>query len=704
MKTEILAPAGGEQAAIAALTSGADAVYLGIKQFSAREGAENFDMGSLMRTVRLAHVLGAKVYAALNTLIKDSELEAFFETARLVWNAGVDAILVQDLFLGRELLRRWPAMKLHLSTQAGCCNLSGALVAKEYGFSRVVLARETPIADMAAISAVIETEAFVQGALCTAFSGQCYFSSFAGNHSGNRGRCKQPCRKKYRIDRKGYEEEAYALSVSDLSLGGRVRELLAAGVTSLKIEGRMRRPEYVGAAVKYYRALLDGTPSSEAFTALMRAYNRGDYTEGLGFGQGKDFLSRKVQGHIGEPVGKVSFVHGRPVCRSDYPAARGDAFKILRGGREAGGATFAERTEGGFLLSANFRLCAGDEVRLTTCVSSNGFALRPVKKKLAVSLRFLAGSPPRAESCGHVLTGEAPLDAAKSAPLTAEDLAACFRKTDDLPFEADISVQTDGVFMPRSALNAFRRTFYEGVAAALCPAREQLPPVCGKLPVLRRGKGDLLTAIIGERGDGADIFIYKPQSYAGLSRPRGERVYLYLPPFFTAADEDMLAPSFKLFDGLYCEGYYGVALAKKYGMKLFAGVGFNVTNSYAAAGAGAESAYFVLSKEISEREQGALNAENSFVLAGGAVKLMDLCYCPFERTCGDCDRKKQYRLTDEDGRVFPLRRYRISDMVCRFEVYNCAELEESTPPSSRLFDYSVRTSGRTKGHRERSML
>ncbi len=702
MKAELLAPAGGEPSAVAALTSGADAVYLGIKQFSARESAENFDIQALRRVLRLAHILGAKVYVALNTLIKDSELESFFETARLVWNEGVDAILMQDLFLGREIHRRWKDIVLHLSTQAGCCNVSGAKVAKEFGFSRVVLARETPLPDMAAISEVIETEVFVQGALCSAFSGQCYFSSFAGNNSGNRGRCKQPCRKKYRIDRSGYGEEAYALSTSDLCVGQRVKELLAAGVTSLKIEGRMRRPEYVGAAVKYYRALLDGAPSSEAFTALRRAYNRGDYTEGLAFGQTKSFLSRRVQGHIGERIGRVTLRHGTPVCATSYVAAEGDAFKILRSGTEIGSALYGGSTEGGFVLSSRQKLREGDEVRLTTSVSSNLFALRPVKEKqVEIALRFVAGKPPRAVCEGFVLEGEAPLPAGRTAPLTDEELVACFRKTDGLPFGGTVTAETDGVFLPKSALNAFRRAFYEGLAEHLSPPRAPLPEVHEGLPALPPAE-EIRTAVIGE-GD-ADIRIYRPSSYEGLTRPQGKCVYLYLPPFFTAEDEKLVASALPLFDGIYCEGYYGIALAGKYGTKLFAGTGWNITNRYAALGAEALCEAFVLSKEISEREQAALAARGAFVLAGGAIKLMDLCYCPFERTCDACDRKTIYRLTDEDGRVFPLRRYRVSGMVCRFEVYNCAELTESRLEFSRLFDRTVSAQGETKGHRERSML
>lgn len=297
--TELLAPAGGEQSAYIALEGGADAVYLGLNDFSARAGAENFDVQSLERTARFAHVLGAKVYVALNTLVKDAELPQLFALAKAAWQAGADAILLQDVFLGQALKNACPEIVLHLSTQAGCCNVYGAELAKVCGFSRAVLARETPIEEVAKISAVIETEVFVQGALCTCFSGQCYFSSFAGNMSGNRGRCKQPCRKKYTISRSGFEEPSYALSLSDLSVGDRIKELIAAGVSSLKIEGRMRRPEYVAAAVKYYRELLGGGNPQAAFDALRRAYNRGDYTSGLAFGQDRTFLSQKVQGHIG---------------------------------------------------------------------------------------------------------------------------------------------------------------------------------------------------------------------------------------------------------------------------------------------------------------------------------------------------------------------------------------------------------------------
>ena len=727
MKQELLAPAGDIACAKAALAAGADAIYLGLPAFSARAGAGNFALSEFSETVRLAHLLGAKVYVCLNTLVKDGETDAFFESALTAWNLGADALLIQDIFLGKELKRRYPSMVLHLSTQAGCCNVYGAELAKEYGFSRVVLARETPLGDIAAISSVIETEAFVQGALCSCFSGQCYFSSFAGNNSGNRGRCKQPCRKLYSIDRKGFEERAYALSLSDLSVGERVRELLGAGVTSLKIEGRMRREEYVSAAVGYYRAILDVAEKSErlaARSALARAFDRGDYTEGLAFGQ-ENLLSRNVQGHIGERVGVLEVKGGRYFCRGS--ARKGDGFKILRGGKEAGGAVCVLADERGFYLSSESRLRAGDEVRITTDTAlKETLSKKERRREIVLSLRFVAGEWPRMRCGSFEMTGGEPLAHAERAPLSEEELKTCFQKTDTLPFLVTFErVETAGAFLPKSALNALRRAFFQGLAAHLAPAREALVPVGGaaELSPVPSDK----TAVIAEHLEGlkADVLIYKPRDYSSIDpaevqKGTGEK-FLYLPPFFTAEDEKALLPALAFFDGVYAEGSWGVKFAEKYQKKLFAGTGFNLTNRFAVMGAkGAGAEYFALSKELSAREQGALAAEGAFVLTLGSVKVMDLCYCPFGRTCKTCDQRGEYRLTDEAGRSFPLRRYRTGGKYCRFEVYNCVPLAGCDVGAGALADASCRTDskylvsrahmpegaldGATKGHTERSML
>ncbi len=692
MKCEILAPAGGEQSAYAALNSGADAIYLGLTQFSARAGAENFDLAALGRVTEYAHVLGAKVYVALNTLVKEGEAQAFFSAALSAWNAGADAILLQDLFLGKRLNRAYPQMALHLSTQAGCCNEYGARLAKEYGFSRAVLARETPLAEIERISKIIQTEVFVQGALCSCFSGQCYFSSFAGNNSGNRGRCKQPCRKKYSIDRKGFEEYAYALSPSDLSVGERVAELLAAGAFSFKIEGRMRRPEYVASAVAYYRALIDGKKAEAEKSRLARAYNRGDYTQGLAFGQKKDFLSREVQGHIGERVGTLSLRKGKYFCESAFRARQGDCFKVLRVGKEAGGGAFASAEKDGFYLRSSAPLKAGDEVRVTTDTAAGEIALSFTKKrKISLDLSFEGGKAP-VISCGTFIhTAQTVCGEAINAPLKEADICACFLKTDGLPFAVSFGeVHVNNAFLPKSALNGIRRDFYEKLIAHLAPARSPLAArqIAAEQVVCAQGNK---RAVLGSdyRIAGGDVFIYRPCDYAHISAPPqdGREFFLYLPPLFTQEDEQMIGQAIALFDGIYCEGSYGIALAQKYGKPLFAGAGFNLTNAYAVNGvkeAGAK--YYVLSKELTNAEQRALAGEGAFALCAGGIKLMDLCYCPFGGSCGCCDKREYYRMTDEEDRQFLLRRYRLSGNFCRFEVYNCASLAAYNGRTSLFID------------------
>lgn len=706
MKFEILAPAGNRECAFASLNAGADAIYLGLEEFSARQSAENFNAESLKEICAYVHLLGARVYVCLNTLVKDEEADAFFSCAVGAWNAGADALLIQDIFLGKLLKESYPEMILHLSTQGGCCNEYGALLAKDYGFSRVVLARETPLKEIKKISAIIETEAFVQGALCSCFSGQCYFSSFAGGNSGNRGRCKQPCRKRYSIDRVGFEESAYALSLSDLSLGKKIDELIGAGVCSFKIEGRMRRKEYAAAAVKYYKALREGRGASKELIDLKRAFNRGNYTEGLGFGQKENFLSRNVQGHIGEDVGEVTVTKRGYFCKSAFVPEKGDGFKILRGGSEVGGAAAAGTEKDGFYLTSSARLSAGDRVCVTTSKAASeaalaGKRLRPVK----IALSFIAGEKPRAEAEGLIFEDGEVLEEAKSSPLTEEEVISCFEKTDTLPFAPVIAVKTQGAFLPKSKLNAFRRAFYEALKNFLTPCRDRLEarplPDVG----LKKGTGEKRACIVSGAADGgADIVIFKPCEYAHIPTQGGKEKYLYLPPFFTSEDEELIAPALAGFDGFYCEGYYGILLAKKYRKKLFAGTGFNLTNRYAVSEAQKVADYFALSKEISAREASALSAENAFTLSGGAIKVMDLVYCPFSQDCNNCDRRQQYALTDEEGRKFPLRRYVLSG-ACRFEVYNCALLSKNICANA-LYDNTlsgIEGMRETKGHSERSM-
>lgn len=697
---EILAPAGNLQCAKTAIGSGTNAIYLGLQAFSARQGADNFDETSLTSLLEEAHFCGVKVYVAMNTVVKTTELDKFLTDVVSAWNMGVDAIILQDIFLGKWLHSNYPDMVLHLSTQAGVCTVDGASLAKEYGFSRVILARETPLSEIEKIAKIIETETFVQGALCTAFSGQCYFSSFVGGNSGNRGRCKQPCRKLYAYNRNGNTEKTYALSLSDLCVGEKIEKLIAAGVTSFKIEGRMRRTEYVGAAVKYYRQLIDKhTATPQALSDLKRTYNRGNYTHGLAFGQDQRLLSTAIQGHIGEKVGVVKVVNGKFLVEGAFKPQAGDAFKILRAGEEIGGATYAKTEGKSFVLNSKIRLKNGDGVFITTDTAVNQRALLGDKKgKVELSLYFKEGEVPRV-TCGElVFLGEKPLQGAQNRPLSQEELCSCFEKTDGLPI--DIMFQEilleGNIFIPKSELNSFRRAFY----AKLCESVRMGKRVCYKpsfpvhLPI--RGKNSKMAVVATDfTGIDVDIAIYKADDMAAClpeSFVNGKfEKYLYYPSFLTQADLVVMEKHLCHVDGIYAENYSGIAFAKKHGVKIFAGTGFHINNPLSLGELLKENiAYYALSKEANIEEMQGLIANNAFVFSLGDIKLMDLCYCPFGKTCKVCDKRALYDLTDENNRVFPVRRYLAADGSCRFEVYNCATLiGTGVKNAGKLIDLSI---------------
>ncbi len=277
---ELLCPAGSPEALDAAIEGGADAVYLGGAAFNARMNAHHFGGDALRSAVLRAHAHGVKVYLTLNTLVTDRELPAFVETAREAARAGVDALIVADLGGAAAIHRAIPSLELHASTQMSGHSLSMAEMLHGLGFSRAVMARETPARDLEAIirQSPIEIEMFVHGALCVSHSGQCLFSSLVGGRSGNRGECAQPCRLPYTVGGK----QTYPLSLKDLSLARHVPRLIHSDVASLKIEGRMKSPEYVYHTARIWRTLLDegraATPAEEQL--LSRIFSRGGLTDG----------------------------------------------------------------------------------------------------------------------------------------------------------------------------------------------------------------------------------------------------------------------------------------------------------------------------------------------------------------------------------------------------------------------------------------
>lgn len=295
---ELLAPAGSMEALRAAVCNGADAVYLGADTFNARMNARNFSAADLQEAVVYCHVRGVKVHLTLNTLVLDREMPRAAELIRLAAACGVDAFIVQDLGVVSLCRQLAPDVPIHASTQMSIHSLEGVMEAAALGCSRVVLARELPAEEIAHIckKSPVEIEVFVHGALCMCYSGQCYLSSVIGRRSGNRGQCAQPCRLPYGYGR--FESTRYPLSLKDNCLAGELDELRRMGVASIKIEGRMKRPEYVAIVTRAYRTVLNGgklMPSD--LQELETAFSRQGFTDGYFRGQtGSDMFGRRQEG------------------------------------------------------------------------------------------------------------------------------------------------------------------------------------------------------------------------------------------------------------------------------------------------------------------------------------------------------------------------------------------------------------------------
>lgn len=316
-KPELLSPAGSLEAFFAAMEKGADAVYAGLKDFSARAKAKNFTLSQMERMTAYAHSTGKKLYVTLNTLVKESELPQLIDTLASLEAMRVDGVILQDMAVARLAREYFPGIPLHASTQMTIHNSLGVRQLEELGFERVVLARELHIDEIAAIvkESKAEIECFIHGALCFSFSGQCYFSSFLGGHSGNRGRCAQPCRRQYK--HKG--KEGYYLSTNDFSSIEMIPELVRAGVASLKIEGRMKSAEYVASVIGAYRMVLDAPPGSfdaavaEAKALLKLSFGRVPTKGFLASHTPSDISTPSIKGATGRYLGDIREIRGNRI-------------------------------------------------------------------------------------------------------------------------------------------------------------------------------------------------------------------------------------------------------------------------------------------------------------------------------------------------------------------------------------------------------
>lgn len=497
-KMELLAPAGDWDAFLAGLAAGADAIYLGGKAFSARQSAANFDLTQLQEAADLLHLHGKKLYVTVNTLINDTEMENALDYLADLYNLGIDAVIVQDLGLIKLAREYLPNLELHASTQMTIHNCEGALLLKDLGIKRGVLARELTENEVKSIvdCSGLDIEIFVHGALCVCYSGQCLMSSMIGGRSGNRGRCAQPCRLEYQLlsNEKPMETEgSYLLSPKDLNLIELLPQINRAGVTSLKIEGRMKRPEYVYTVVKTYRKVLDRFyDSPEDFRIdpleiqeLEQTFNRG-FTTGYFEGErNKALMSFGRPNNRGIFLGRVKSVDHRSKkiqVKLESELTVGDELEIwvTQGGRIA--FTVNELSRNGQPVTSAL---PGETVELnaegkisTGCRLFKIFSIR-VQQETKQALD--RENPELKVPCSALVTGKLsesllliytdelgnevevkssiPLQSAKNRPLTREALQEQLGRLGDTPFylKKVESRLADGLMLPFSELNKLRR-------------------------------------------------------------------------------------------------------------------------------------------------------------------------------------------------------------------------------------------------------
>jgi len=484
-KPELLAPVGSKEALIAAIENGADAVYFGGTLFSARQFAFNFTNEELEWAIDYAHMRGVRAYVTVNTLIKDTELDKACEYLQFICNAGADAVIVQDIGLLRLIREQLPALAVHASTQMTIHNAQGAKFLEEMGVKRIVLAREMSLEEIRSIKSqtTVEIETFMHGALCFCYSGQCLLSSMIGGRSGNRGYCAQPCRKKYRINK----EEGYLLSPKDLNMSEHTGALIEAGIDSFKIEGRMKRPEYVAGVVRVYRKLIDrylATPSDFSVTkeekhTLLQLFNR-EFTTGYFFeNPGAELMSRKSPHNRGTELGRAIDYDSRTKLleiQLKAPLRVGDGIGV--GNRETGitvkniyiGKKVVQKADAGSFVRIPIDIEVADNETIFKTYDSRLMESLEIGnvKKIPVIMSFKAkvGEPLLLlidDGENKVTISAGIVNPAMTKPVSKSSIAEQLIKLGGTIFEAkEVDFEFDkNIFIPVSELNSIRRQAVE---------------------------------------------------------------------------------------------------------------------------------------------------------------------------------------------------------------------------------------------------
>ena len=691
-KTELLAPAGSLDAFYAAIANGADAVYLGGKAFGARANASNFTLSEIQELITYAHIRDKKVYVTVNTILFESELREALQFVEDLYFSDVDAIIIQDIGLAMLIRAKYPDLALHASTQMNIHNVAMAKTIQELGFKRIVLPREMNVDVIKEIKdrVDIELEVFVHGALCVSYSGNCYFSSFIGKRSGNRGQCAQPCRLPYQLA----GQEKYWLSPKDLNTLDKIKELQALGITSFKIEGRMKRPEYVAQVVRSYRKAInhESLDYKQEDRNLRMIFNR-DWTKGfLLKEENKDFSNVDQQNHVGLYIGKVTSVYQDKVNIKLFSSlSYGDSIRLV------GSVTDAVTVNQMYVANQLVKEAkANDVVTVRTHIAGLEDAkvfLTTAKKQIDELTNTYKTDNVKVEIDGgcylknnevvfsvtdgvHIVT-KTSIDKPEIANSDqTEKIKEQLLKTANTVFQFKKLQVMDNFFLPVKSINLLRRV----TLSELETLRSKKYP--------DRQKKDLLIETINHEIETPGIKVKvrsEKQLQVALSFPvkaiyiaddamyhkykENPNIYYYLPRNNqTSVQEKVVTTDLSLLqnniNSVYTNvtNHASVRQMEKLGAKT---VGLSVELSF---------------NQIEELIKGYVDAYGSQpsleMMVYGRYELMTMAYCPLNKAldkekkhCGAC-LKSQYYLTDRLGYEFPL----IRDEECNLIILNVKRL------------------------------
>ncbi len=688
-KMELLAPAGDMAGLKMAVYSGADAVYLGVQRFNARNNIQGFTLESLAQAVDFAHLFGVKVYLALNILFKDSELQAALDVVAEANNIGIDAFIVQDLGLVYLIRKYYPDIELHASTQMAVHNLEGVRVLENLGFKRVVLARETSKSEIERIknNSNIEIEFFVQGALCVGFSGNCYMCSHLVGKSGNRGVCQQFCRLPYRFESGKTTTNGFLLSAKDICMLDNIDELKGLGVNSLKIEGRARRPFYVAQACKIYRDMLDnGKHSMQDQKLLEMAFNRG-YTPAYFNGNGN--IISKIQGNNGLLIGEVLKVNigkkfNEVFVKTDYNLKAPSGLKFVLDGQEIAsiGAHDIKPVGKLYRITTTAKIKTGCKVYIIQDDELEKDVLSKTRK-LPIEIKLLASENEPLKICASYENVEVCAEGdicqrAKTISITDEQIQKQLARGDVFEI-GNIDIQTNNCYILNSSINKLRNIIYDKLKQKIIEKYQKTHTNKVIIDKNNKIKNNLNNKLIFNFElinnlnnlsncqnliyDYADFDIGEIKRFDAYCADNHINGYIDLPNFATGQD-------IKLIERALSETSLGVVANNLYALnfdcKMIGGQFLNVYNSYTLA-ALEELAKFeaVFVEELATVEMEGL--QTSIPLIKRERSYMTLLHCPFKQNlecdCKNCGYNPKATYTINSGKRFSIKRKKTASCV-----------------------------------------